>query len=188
MSDIYHYEDGAIHNDNKRIIHIDSVNGGNVGSLISAFLKENAEDANAEEIPQASAPIDAPKSHVKKKSTGRRAEVLFAERRQDMAELFVEFLREHKRLSTVVDTTQDNYINKAFVAFYKQVGRSLRLSVQVNGNACYTFLRDACELNFAVDKKTYANFIRGYISSQDKGKLQEVELAMETFLLGKNMK
>ena len=27
MSDNYHYEDGAIHHDHKKVLHIDSVNG-----------------------------------------------------------------------------------------------------------------------------------------------------------------
>ena len=45
MSDIYHYEDGAIHQDHKKVLHIDNVNGGDVERLISTFFKEDAEDA-----------------------------------------------------------------------------------------------------------------------------------------------
>ena len=45
MSDNYHYEDGAIHHDHKKVLHIDSVNGDDVGRLISAFFKEDAEEA-----------------------------------------------------------------------------------------------------------------------------------------------
>ena len=45
MSDSYHYEDGAIHHDHKKVLHIDNVNGDDVGKLISAFFKDDAEDA-----------------------------------------------------------------------------------------------------------------------------------------------
>lgn len=45
MSDIYHYADGAIHHDHKKVLHIDTVNGGDIGKLISAFFKDDAEDA-----------------------------------------------------------------------------------------------------------------------------------------------
>ena len=45
MSDTYHYEDGAIHHDHKKVLHIDNVNGNDVGRLISAFFKEDAEEA-----------------------------------------------------------------------------------------------------------------------------------------------
>ncbi len=51
MSDSYHYEDGAVHNDHKRVLHISNVSGGNIGKLISAFFKEDAEDVEvAEEV------------------------------------------------------------------------------------------------------------------------------------------
>ena len=45
MSDTYHYADGAIHHDHKKVLHIDTVNGGDIGKLISAFFKDDAEDA-----------------------------------------------------------------------------------------------------------------------------------------------
>ena len=45
MSDTYHYEDGAIHHDHKKVLHIDTVNGGDIGKLISAFFKDDAEEA-----------------------------------------------------------------------------------------------------------------------------------------------
>ena len=45
MSDNYHYEDGAIHHDHKKVLHIDTVNGGDIGKLLSAFFKDDAEDA-----------------------------------------------------------------------------------------------------------------------------------------------
>ena len=49
MSDSYHYEDGAVHNDHKRVLHIDNVNGGDIGKLISAFFKDDAEEAEVVE-------------------------------------------------------------------------------------------------------------------------------------------
>jgi len=45
MSDTYNYEDGAIHHDHKRVLHIDNVNGGDLGKLIRAFFNGDAEDA-----------------------------------------------------------------------------------------------------------------------------------------------
>ena len=45
MSDNYHYEDGAIHHDHKKVLHIDTVNSGDIGKLLSAFFKDDAEDA-----------------------------------------------------------------------------------------------------------------------------------------------
>ena len=45
MSDTYHYDEGAIHNDHKRVIHIDSIGGADLGKLLGAFFNSNAEDA-----------------------------------------------------------------------------------------------------------------------------------------------
>ena len=45
MSDSYHYEDGAIHNDHKRVLHIDKVQGADLQQLIRGFFMEDAEDA-----------------------------------------------------------------------------------------------------------------------------------------------
>ena len=45
MSDNYHYEDGAIHHDHKKVLHIDTVNGGDMEKLLSAFFKADAEEA-----------------------------------------------------------------------------------------------------------------------------------------------
>lgn len=44
MSKSY-YENGAIHHDHHKELHIDNVNGGDIGKLISAFFKDDAEDA-----------------------------------------------------------------------------------------------------------------------------------------------
>lgn len=45
MSDTYHYDEGAIHNDHKRVIHIDTIGGADLVKLIGAFFNNNAEDA-----------------------------------------------------------------------------------------------------------------------------------------------
>lgn len=45
MNDTYHYDEGATHNDHKRVIHIDTIGGADLGKLIGAFLKNNVEDA-----------------------------------------------------------------------------------------------------------------------------------------------
>lgn len=45
MNDTYHYDEGAIHNDHKRVIHIDTIGGADLGKLIGVFFKNNAEDA-----------------------------------------------------------------------------------------------------------------------------------------------
>ena len=49
MSDTYHYEDGAIHNDHKRVINIDHIGGDDLGKLLSDFWKDNAEEAEVVE-------------------------------------------------------------------------------------------------------------------------------------------
>ena len=45
MSDNYHYEEGAIHNDHKRVIHIDKLQGSDLQQFLRGFLKDEAEDA-----------------------------------------------------------------------------------------------------------------------------------------------
>lgn len=44
MSKSY-YETGAIHHDHHKELHIDTVNGGDIGKLISAFFMKDAEEA-----------------------------------------------------------------------------------------------------------------------------------------------
>lgn len=45
MSDTYHYDEGAIHNDHRRVVYIDTISGDDLGKLLAAFFKDNAEDA-----------------------------------------------------------------------------------------------------------------------------------------------
>lgn len=49
MSDTYHYEDGAVHHDHKRVINIDHIGGDNLGKLLSDFWKDDAEEAEVVE-------------------------------------------------------------------------------------------------------------------------------------------
>ena len=61
MSKSY-YENGANHYDHHKELHIDTVNGGDIGNLISAFFKDDAEEADFEEIKEETlqpAPVNA---------------------------------------------------------------------------------------------------------------------------------
>lgn len=61
MSDNYHYEDGAVHYDHKRVLHIGRIGNSDVGHLLGAFLKAEAEDAEVvEEVPSTEQPAPAP--------------------------------------------------------------------------------------------------------------------------------
>ena len=50
MSDTYKYEDGAIHHDNKKVLHIDKLQGEDLQQLIHAFFKDDVEEAEYEEV------------------------------------------------------------------------------------------------------------------------------------------
>ena len=65
MSNSY-YEKGANHYDHHKELHIDTVNGGDIGKLLSAFFKDDAEEAV----------IIGEEKEVKKskKTTGRKPE------------------------------------------------------------------------------------------------------------------
>lgn len=45
MSDTYHYEEGAIHNDHKKVLQIGNVGVSDVGKLLGAFFSSDIEDA-----------------------------------------------------------------------------------------------------------------------------------------------
>ena len=180
MNDTYHYENGAIHNDHKRVVNISGANMKDLQGLLKSFLSEGIEEADI--IPYEVEPIE--KTVSKKRSSGRTSEQLFEENWQEQVMLFTDFLKEHHRLSTEVDTRKGNYVNKAFIAFYAQWIKSSLVPAQPNGNACYRFLKDDCGLSMKSEKKTYANFIRAYIVDADAA-LDDVALAVEEFLLKK---
>ncbi|MCR4931694.1 MAG: hypothetical protein K5918_04570 [Bacteroidales bacterium] len=45
MSDTYHYEEGAIHNDHKKVLQIGNIGASDVGKLLGAFFSSDIEDA-----------------------------------------------------------------------------------------------------------------------------------------------
>ena len=49
MSDTYHYEEGAIHNDHKKVLQIGNIGASDVKKLLGAFFSSNIEDAVIEE-------------------------------------------------------------------------------------------------------------------------------------------
>ncbi len=49
MSDSYHYEDGAIHHDHKKVLHIDKLQGADLQQLMRAFFKDDVEEAEVVE-------------------------------------------------------------------------------------------------------------------------------------------
>ena len=65
MSDTYKYEDGAIHNDNKKVLHIDKLQGTDLRQLMRGFFNDDAEDTEFEEVKEetkkVSAEIEAPR-------------------------------------------------------------------------------------------------------------------------------
>ena len=117
-------------------------------------------------------------------SRGRSAEPLFAEGEHEQAMLFAEFLRDHRRF-VEVNTSKDNYVNKAFVAFYEQWQKARLVPAQPNGNSCYRFLKDCCGLTMKPEMNTYANFIRQYITEGYCSTLDDVALEVERFMLNR---
>lgn len=180
MSDTYNYADGAVHHDHHRSITINGTTGRDLQALLKAFMADEAEEVDV--VSCEVEPIE--KRASKRRSAGRTSEELFEEGRQEQVMLFTDFLKEHHRFSTEIDTSKGNYVNKAFIAFYAQWMKSRLVSAQPNGNACYRFLKDDCGLSMKSEKKTYANFIRAYITDVDAA-LDDVALAVEDFLLKK---
>ena len=66
MSNSY-YEKGAVHNDHHKELHIDNLNGGDISKLISAFFKDDAEEAIV---------VDEEKSADTSKLSARRQNIL----------------------------------------------------------------------------------------------------------------
>jgi len=68
MSDTYKYEDGAIHNDNKKVLHIDKLQGTDLRQLMRGFFNDDAEDTEFEEVKEetkeVSAEAEAPRDDV----------------------------------------------------------------------------------------------------------------------------
>lgn len=193
MSDIFNYAAGAVHHDHHRAITIHGVSGRDLQNLLKAFLSDDAEEAavvTADAAPAEAMTADAALAEAtapKRRSAGRTSEPLFAEGEQEQARGFASFLREHRRLSTAVDTSRGNFVNRAFVAFYKHWRKAGLVPAQPNGNACYRFMRDECGLSMKSDMKTYGNFMRSYLLETDGEELGEVAVAVEQYLLGERM-
>lgn len=119
-----------------------------------------------------------------KKKGGRKPEPLFSDKNtntQKQANIFVCFLKKHNQSNKEIDTSVNNYINRAFAAFYRKWMKDNIVSKNPNGNACYRFLKEECELAFKVDDmKTYGNFIRNVITDK-KNDLDDVACAIEEF-------
>lgn len=117
--------------------------------------------------------VDLSKDDVKKDfqngNRGRKAESLFdnPKTQSEYAELFSGFLTSRKTYAKV-DTKKDNYINKAFVAFYLTCCAKGLVGKSVNGHACYRFLLNDCRLESGCDEKTYGGFIRTYVNEVTK--------------------
>lgn len=102
---------------------------------------------------------------------------------QSRAAQFVAFLKKHKRSSEIVNTEKGGYINRAFVAFYREWEWKDGKKPLPNGSACFRFLTDYCRLEKGDPQmKSYGTFIRKMISDE-KFDLKGVDLKVEDFLL-----
>lgn len=120
-------------------------NENNINDLKSSILNETYEISD---------------NNLNKVKRGRKKGILFGDNQQKYADIFVIFLKQAHRYSTEVDTSESNYVNKAFRAFYTIVNKS---SGKINGNACYNFIKDNCQLNFSVQPKSYSEFLRQFL-------------------------
>jgi len=161
----YFYADGAIHNDHHKEMTINVSGKTDIALLMKEFMAEDVEV-----VEELSTPAENPEV---KRSSGRTPESLFKDRNgrkdekrtQEEAASFRKYLRENQLLNLPIDTSKENGINKTFVNFYKQWMKEKAVSVQPNGNACFRFLQEDCGLTIEKDMKTYANFIREFISN-----------------------
>ena len=109
------------------------------------------------------------------KSRGRKPECLFKgkdggkdeEKTKMKVSHFINYLKEQGIFAITIDTSRDNEVNKAFVSFYKKWVVEDEIPSYPNGNACFRFLKEDCDLNMTSgdsnDMKTYGEFIRKMI-------------------------
>lgn len=138
-------------------------NENNINDLKSSILNETDEIS------------DNTLNNVKR---GRKKGILFGDNQQEYTDIFVSFLKKAHRYSTEVDTSESNYVNKAFRVFYTIVNKS---SGKFNGNACYNFIKDNCQLNFSVQPKSYSEFLRKFLS-KDIDRNDDIYLKMYVHL------
>ena len=107
--------------------------------------------------------------HKKEKKKGFLFGDLESNRKE--AKRFMDFLKEYNvPITTLSSGMAAHPVNKAFVALCHYRG----LYIDPNGYACYRFLKDDCGLAFAVDEKTYANFIRPQIKNEPNYKIGDM--------------
>lgn len=74
MSDSYHYDEGANHYDNKKVLHLDKVQGADLQQLIRAFFKDDAKDVEVvEEVKASQQKEEYPHGNVSSLSDSRIA-------------------------------------------------------------------------------------------------------------------
>ncbi len=190
MSDTYIYNEGAIHNDYKKVVNINLSTITDVTQIMNAFFsKDVAESEVISEEEESSSKTN--KRNVNETITcksGRKVENLFLTNNpQEIVDLFVKFLKKHNSFSKVIDTRKNNYINRAFVTFYRIWLDKNMVFLPPNGNACYRFLKDDCGLNMVSEMKTYATFIRNMITNEELD-LMDMQLAIESFLIEHKVK
>lgn len=166
-------------------------------SYILSEIKRLTEELNGNTPTTSVEPL---KDNVKKVSQkggrGRKAGSLFNSPATQMeyVNLFVDFLKKSKKSSVVVDSSMDNYVNKAFVALYRICLKKNLVDKSVNGRACYRFLVDDCKCKVSSGVKTYGTFIKQYaekVISRDNAArkyieyISLIETNMEEFMKNK---
>lgn len=175
----YYYKDGAIHNDHHKEITINGLNNKDTMSLVKLFMADNVSDVEEE-----TGIDDIVEKHIPQKKDevkpicrkgGRNPESLFKgkngkkdeEKTKMKASHFIDYLKEQGIFAITIDTSRDNEVNKAFVSFYKKWVVEDEIPSYPNGNACFRFLKEDCELNMTSGDsnymKTYGEFIRKMI-------------------------
>lgn len=190
MSDTYIYEKGAIHNDNKKVVNISVEGKTDVSQILKSFFSKDVAEAEvvSEEEDFLSKTGKRDVNQIITYKSGRKVENLFlTNNTQDMVDLFVKFLKKHNSFSKLIDTRKNNYINRAFVTFYRIWLDKNMVFLPPNGNACYRFLKDDCGLNMVSEMKTYATFIRNMITNEELD-LMDMQLAIESFLIEHKVK
>ena len=182
----YFYAEGANHHDHHKEMTINISGKTDIAALMMAFMVDDAEvvEEVQEKTKDASSSQTLEEIKTTSRKGGRKAEPLFQDEQltQEWATLFVEYLKLHKAFSKEIDTSKENYVNKAFVVFYKAWEKQKLVASTPNGNACYQFLLENCALQMKAEKKTYANHIRNMINGANDLDLLDIESNVRTFL------
>jgi len=119
------------------------------------------------ETPKTKSPRGRTPEPLFKDKEGKKDEVLT----QEMAKLFVEFLKKHNSSTKKIDLNKENYVNRAFVAFYRKWKQAGRVVFPPNCYACYRFLKEDCKLHMEKGINVYANALRKWINETSKSDL-----------------